>query len=141
METLTAIFTTSLIYTFLVFVSGFICGTVRVPILEPLLGERVAHLPEMPLMTVLIWRAANVAVDRIRMKMQVKGRPGTKVENFFVGVLGLVWLLMAEIGLYMVVHRSEDKGWKDWVWDRDPVAGSAFFGALVYMMVLPGVLA
>jgi len=56
-----------------------------------------------------------------------------------VGILTLSWLLALEIGLYVWANREQGKGWKDWVWERDHVAGSVFFAMLAGFAVLPTV--
>jgi len=139
---LLAILTASLIYTLLVFSGGFLCGIIRVPILEPWLGERYAQLLEMPLMIVVIWRSAKLVVSRMNARLARDSRGGIREDGYLaVGVLALVWFLVVEIGLYRWVHRGEGKGWRDWVWERDLVSGAGFFAVLGGFMVLPGMLA
>lgn len=126
----------TLFYATLVFSTGFLCGCIRVPILEPLLGPRYAQLIEMPIMMVLTRRCAILTIN------QVKDSPGRMESQFIhvaVGVLALVWLLAVEISMFVLLNPT--KSWRDFLWERDPVAGTAFAGALVYMAVLPGALA
>jgi len=135
------ILTTSLIYTLLVFSGGFVCGIIRVPLLEPWLGERYAQLLEMPLMMVVIWRSAKHVVSRMnRQLVETHGRNTRKRKHFAVGALALLWFLAIEIGLYKLVHQGDGRGWRDWVWERDPVSGTAFFAMLGVFMALPAIL-
>ncbi|KAK1757735.1 hypothetical protein QBC47DRAFT_164647 [Echria macrotheca] len=150
----TQVLTSSVLYTLLLFTAGFICGLIRVPLLEPLIGDRYAQLLELPLMMAIARRAAAGVVSRTRTRTRTKTRsPPTKKSNgekgdnmtrggyWAIGILAVVWLLLIEMGMYEVLNKEGKKGWREWVWERDLVAGSAFLGALVYCAVLPAALA
>ncbi|KAK3381055.1 hypothetical protein B0H63DRAFT_474818 [Podospora didyma] len=138
---LITIISTSLLYTLLVFGAGFVCGIIRVIFLEPRLDDRYAQLLEMPLMMAVIWRSARIVVSRIKTQTRATGDSEEgKGKYIAVGALALFFFLVTEGGLYALIHRGEGKGWHDWVWDRDPVAGSLFFAMLGVMMALPTIL-
>jgi hypothetical protein len=65
-QTTTSFITTSLLYTSLVFSAGFLCGVIRVPFIQPYLGDRGAQLLEMPIMFLAIWKSARFIVERLR---------------------------------------------------------------------------
>ncbi|KAK5658051.1 hypothetical protein OQA88_2607 [Cercophora sp. LCS_1] len=134
---LQTIISTSLLYTLLVFSGGFICGIIRVPVLEPHLGERYAQLLEMPLMAVVIWKSARLVVKRVRVKT---GGASTKRDGVAIGMLALAWFLVIEGGFYLWIHQGEGKSVRDWIRERDPAAGAAFFGLLCVFGLLPGLL-
>jgi len=141
------IITSSLLYTLQVLIAGILCGTVRVPLLEPLLGERTAQLLEMPIMGMVILRSARAIVKRAVAEMKVGAtrlKPGVvsigKGDWLIIGVLSLFWLLVVEIGVYAWIHRGEGMGWQGWIWDRDPVAGLVFFGMLGVFALFPAVI-
>src|SRR6266480_3292125 len=120
----------SLTYFILVFSIGFLCGVVRVPFLQPLLGDRHAQLVEMPIMFLVIWKSAHFIVEQLhapnfRAKDAISTSP---FERLLIGLLATIMLLIVE-----AVGSSLTKGWKgvvEWVRDRDPIAG-AFYFALV----------
>jgi len=117
------------------------CGTIRVPILQPALGDGVAQLLEMPVMLVAIWQSARYVVKRMQRseastKRQTGARLG-KLQYFIMGLLALGWMLAAEVGLYLAVHWHEGKGLWNWVQDRDFVAGQVFFASLGLYAILP----
>jgi hypothetical protein len=73
----TKILLTSLLYTSLVFFAGFLCGLIRIPILEPYLGDRRAQLLETPFMVLAIWKSAQYMVaglQRTAMTIVVRER-------------------------------------------------------------------
>lgn len=145
MQKIKDIISSSILYSLLVFGAGFICGSIRVPIVQPLLGDRHAQLLEMPIMLVAMWRSADFVVGRLRDSgsddvSSVGGMKGGKYWYFALGLLALGWLLAAEAGLYLWINEHEGKGIKDWIMDRDPVAGAAFFGMLGLYAVLPALL-
>ncbi|KAK4442814.1 hypothetical protein QBC34DRAFT_418138 [Podospora aff. communis PSN243] len=128
----------SFLYTFYVIISGTVCAMVRVPFIQPYLGEQYAELVEMPVMGVFIWKAArNVVVGQLRAS---KGNVDVKREGLAVGLLALFWFLMMEMGVKAWVNRGRPGGCTAYFWDRDPVAGTVFFGMLAWLGVLPGLM-
>ncbi|KAK0702667.1 hypothetical protein B0H67DRAFT_594882 [Lasiosphaeris hirsuta] len=136
------ILSTSFIYTLLVFTGGFLCGIIRVPIIEPRIGSRYAQLLEMPLMMAVIWRSARLVLTRHKAQSSGSSRYNNQGKGrlIAVGALALLWFLAIEGRLYAWIHQGEDKDWQDWIWDRDPVAGTVFFALLGVFMALPAML-
>lgn len=54
-------------YFALVFGAGFVLGSIRVPILVPRLGERMAELIEMPFMFVVVLCSARFIIRRFAL--------------------------------------------------------------------------
>jgi hypothetical protein len=107
-------------YFALVFVVGFLLGCIRVPLLVPRLGERVAELLEMPVMLVVIFFASRHVVHRFRLAARA---------SIAAGLLALAFLVAAEMVLATVMGRS--------VTDRDAVSGSVYVAALLLYAALP----
>lgn len=114
----------ALVYFAIVFAAGFALGVVRVPLLEPRLGERAAQLIEMPIMLVVVYLAAGHVVRR-----------GVARERWLaVGGSALALLLGAE--LLLVIAFSE-QGLEADLASRDPVAGAAYLASLVLFALMP----
>ncbi|OAP54748.1 hypothetical protein AYL99_11196 [Fonsecaea erecta] len=101
----------SLLYFSLVFTSGLILDSVRVPYLQPLLGARYAELFEMPIVLVVTWQAAQVTVWNLdggagTSSGEPKRRWPPPPTPLLVGALALVWLLAAELALSVVVATA-----------------------------------
>lgn len=116
-----------LTYFALVFGAGFILGALRVTLLVPRLGERMAELSEMPLMLAVIVLAARFVTRRFTIPSSVAARLGT-------GLLALSLLLAAELLLAVVL---QDRALADYVASRDPVSGSAYLAMLVLFALMP----
>jgi hypothetical protein len=128
------IFKSSLSYFALVFGAGCLCGSVRVPLLQPLLGDRHAQLVEMPIMFLAIWKSSHMIVNRLQ-NQNGNGTTSTAFERLMIGIGASVVLLAVEMGLHAMT-----KGWNgfgNWVSDRDPVAGAFYFGLIGVMVFLP----
>jgi hypothetical protein len=116
-----------LTYFALVFGAGFILGALRVTLLVPRLGERMAELSEMPLMLAVIVLAARFVTRRFTIPSSVAARLGT-------GLLALSLLLAAELLLAVVL---QDRALADYVASRDPVSGSAYLAMLALFALMP----
>ncbi|KAM7217523.1 hypothetical protein V8F06_007154 [Rhypophila decipiens] len=150
---LSTIYQASLLYTLIIFAAGFILGCIRVPLIEPLSGERYAQLLEMPLMFVIIRRAASVAVADLHHYVlcqsthggtkQLDGllpHPTITFSAFLMGLIGLVQFLVLELGFYLVVSWGKgevDKTAWDWIGEMDPVVRVVFLGVLGTVPLLP----
>jgi hypothetical protein len=109
-----------------VFALGCLFGLVRVPLLVPRLGTRWAELVELPLLTgCVVWLACGVAR---------RHREGPPRRLLRVGGLALAMLLAAEVALGMLT--SGRGPWQVLV-DRDPVAGLAYYAALIVFALAP----
>lgn len=120
-----------LAYFALVFGAGFVLGSIRVPLLVPRFGERVAELVEMPIMFVLIVASARFIVRRFSL-------PGDTAARLGAGFLALALLLAAEV-LLAVALQERTLG--EYVASRDPVSGTVYLAMLALFAVMPLVLA
>jgi hypothetical protein len=111
----------------LVFAAGFLMGTVRVLVLVPRLGVRVAELLEMPLMFVVILLAARLVVRRFAL-------PRAAPARLLVGGLALGLMLGGELSLASVL-RGQSPG--EWLSGRDPVSGSVYLAMLGVFAAMP----
>lgn len=116
-----------LAYFVLVFAAGFVLGALRVTMLEPRLGVRMAELGEMPLMFVVIVFAARFVMRRFTV-------PPSMAARLVTGMLALALLLAAELLLVVVL---QDRALADYVASRDPVSGSAYLAMLVLFALMP----
>ena len=114
-------------YFALVFGAGFVLGAVRVPLLVPRLGERVAELIEMPFMLVVIVLAARFVVKRFALPAAASVRLGA-------GFAALGLLLGAEL-LLAVVLQGRSLG--TYIAGRDPVSGGVYLARLVVLALMP----
>lgn len=113
-------------YFLIVFAAGFALGAIRVPLLVPRLGMRVAELLEMPLMlAVILWASRRLA--RLRPALSRKGR-------LAAGTLALAFMLAAELGIAFVLGGQSPA---DYVASRDPVSGTAYLTGLVIFAIAP----
>jgi hypothetical protein len=83
-------------YALIVFLIGFILGTIRVLLLAPRLGETVAVSLETPLMLAASWFVCRWCVDRLDV-------PPTVPNRSMMGVVAFAVLIFAEFGLAVLV--------------------------------------
>jgi hypothetical protein len=116
----------ALTYFALVFALGFALGSLRVPLLVPHLGVRAAELIELPFM---VLGSAWLAAFRVRRTPDLGPR-----QQLAVGGFALLCLLMAEVllGVWLT-----GRGPLQVLFDRDPVAGPAYFAALGCFALCP----
>ena len=117
-------------YFALVLGAGFLLGSVRVPLLVPRLGERMAELIEMPFMFVVILLSARFISQRFALP------PGTSVR-LGAGSIALGLLLSAEVMLAAVL---QDQSVGEYIASRDPVSGSVYLAMLVLFALMPLIL-
>ncbi len=120
-----------IMYFALVFGTGFVLGSIRVPFLVPRLGERVAELIEMPLMFVVVLVSARFITKHFNLPANVLARLGA-------GFLALGLLVAAEVLLAVVL---QDRTLGEFVASRDPVSGIVYLAMLALFAVMPLVLA
>lgn len=116
-----------LAYFALVFAAGFCLGALRVPLVVPRLGERVAELLEMPLMLVAMIFAARFTVRRFAVPIAASAR-------LSMGALALALLVAAELALAVVLA---DRSLREYVAGRDPVSGSFYLAMLALYAAMP----
>ena len=115
------------VYFGIVFGVGFLLGSIRIPLLVPRLGERVAELTEMPLMFVAIYLAAGYVVRKHGPLLAPAGWA-------LVGVLSLSMLVAAELLLAVALAG---RGVGEYIASRDPVSGSVYLIMLVVFAAMP----
>ena len=116
-----------LFYFACVFGTGFLLGSVRVPLLVPRLGVRMAELIEMPLMLCAIVLAARWTVRRFAL-------PSTPRVRLGVGLLALAMLLLAE---FTLVSWLQGLTPASYFASRDPVSGSVYGVMLLVFAAMP----
>jgi hypothetical protein len=118
-------------YFALVFGAGFALGMIRVPILVPRLGERMAELIEMPFMFVAMVMSARFIIRRFDL-------PASALARLGAGFLALGLLVAAEILLSVAL---QDRPLGEYVASRDPVSGMVYLAMLALFAAMPFVLA
>ncbi len=109
------------------FGAGFALGAIRVPLLVPRLGVRVAELIEMPLMLAVIVLAARWTVRRFAL-------PPTLAARLGMGALALALLLGAEFTLVLWLQGLT---LSTYLASRDPVSGSVYALMLIVFAAMP----
>ena len=113
-----------------VFGTGFLLGSIRVPLLVPRIGERYAELLEMPFMLVAIVVACRLLLRRRHPAF----RAGALLA---MGLIALALVLLAEL-LLAVVLQGRALG--DYIASRDPVSGSAYLALLLLFALMPALI-
>ena len=121
----------SLVYFGIVFSIGLLLGTIRVLVLLPWLGERLAELLEMPVMLVAIVYSARYLV--FHLSPQASAR-----SLLYVGLLALLLLLGFEFTLVLAIRGISIA---EYIASRDPVSGSAYAISLILYALMPYLLA
>jgi hypothetical protein len=86
-------------YAVIVFLIGFILGSIRVLLVVPRLGEMIAVIIEAPLILAASWFVCRWCVDRLDVAATVPARS-------LMGLVAFLVLMSAEIGLGAVLGRS-----------------------------------
>ena len=110
-----------------VFGAGFVFGSIRVPLLVPRLGVRVADLIEMPLMLCVIVFAARWIVRRFEL-------PATPAARLGTGLLALAMTLAAEFAFAAWLEGQSVVGY---IASRDPVSGTVYAAMLLVYAAMP----
>lgn len=110
-----------------VFAVGFVLGTIRVLLLVPTFGERVAELAETPFMVLASYLAARGVVRRLAV-------PDHRAQRLAMGITALALLLLAES---LVALWVRGVSLAEYVGGRDPIAGSAYTLALLLFALMP----
>lgn len=116
-----------LLYFALVFGAGFVLGPIRILYLVPRVGVRGAELMEMPAMVCITWLAARWIVRRLAIPSRVGPRLG-------MGLAALALLLVAEFTLVLELRGITVA---EYLANRDPVSGAAYYAALVLLAAMP----
>ena len=123
----TRILKAALVYFLIVFGIGFLLGPIRILLVVPRLGERMAELLEAPLMLLVIIFAANWIVRRFQLPMRPIYRLGAGAIAFVLG-------LLFEFGL---VLKLRDLKLSEYFASRDPVAAGVYYVTLVLFALMP----
>jgi hypothetical protein len=125
------VFINSFIYFAIVFLVGFILGTLRVLFLVPAMGERYAELIEIPFMLTAIYYSARYIVNRYSA---IK----TLTEYIYIGALALLMLLLFEFTFVLGIRGiAIDQYFST----RDPISGTAYALSLFIFMMMPLIIA
>ncbi|OJJ35848.1 hypothetical protein ASPWEDRAFT_28450 [Aspergillus wentii DTO 134E9] len=133
----------NLIYTLAVFSTGFICGSIQAPFLQPLFGNRVAQLIEMPIMAISLWKSAQTIVQRLHGRPDAASPPtdrpeGTeKQRDATFRPFSILQMLALQIGIYIGMYWRQGKTINDFLNDRDPISTGLFFLVFGVCAVLP----
>ena len=117
----------ALVYFLLVFGVGSLLGPIRILLVVPRLGERMAELLEAPLMLLVIIMAANWIVRRSQLPNRLIYRLGTGVVAF---VLGLIF----EFGFVLTLRGLT---LREYFETRDPIAATVYYLMLVLFALMP----
>ncbi|MFS8084023.1 MAG: hypothetical protein ACMG6H_00165 [Acidobacteriota bacterium] len=108
------------------FGAGFLLGTLRVLLVVPRVGVRVAELIELPVMLLVSiisarWSGRRLAVNSISSRLGMGG-------------IALGLLLVAEFTLVLWVRGLTIA---DYLASRDPVSGTAYYLTLALFAMMP----
>ena len=120
-------FKAGLCYFALTFGAGFLLGPLRILVLMPRVGARVAELAELPVMIVVTWLAARWTVRRFRV-------PSSARLRLVMGALAFALLLAAEFALVLPLRGLT---LEQYFATRDPVSGIAYYAVLVLLALMP----
>jgi len=87
------------LYAIIVFLIGFILGTIRVLLVAPRLGETMAVIIEAPMILAASWFVCRWCVDRLDVEPTVPARS-------LMGLVAFLVLMSFEVGLGAVFDRS-----------------------------------
>ena len=116
-----------LLYFALTFGAGFALGPIRILLLEPRLGVRVAELLELPVLIGVTYLSARWVVGRLA----VPPRPGPRLG---MGALAAALLLAAE---FTFVLNLRGLTLEEYFAARDPVSGSAYYASVLLLALMP----
>jgi hypothetical protein len=114
------------LYFVLVFGVGFVLGVLRVLVVEPRVGQRYAELLETPLMLAAMYFAARFVTQRFRASRTV--------EHLYSGLVALILLVSVE---FSVVLGLRGLSIREYLSERDPVAGAVYGVMLILFAVMP----
>ena len=120
-------FKAGLCYFALTFGAGFMLGPLRILVLMPRVGARVAELAELPVMILVTWLAARWTVRRFRV-------PSSARLRLVMGALAFALLLAAEFSLVLPLRGLT---LEQYFATRDPISGIAYYAALVLLALMP----
>lgn len=116
----------ALLYFAVVFGAGFLLGIIRILIVVPHSGARVAELIELPVMLMVTIVAARWIVRRL----SVNSFP----HRLAMGSFALALLLVTELSLVLWLRGLTIK---EYLATRDPVSGTAYYIMLALFAFMP----
>ncbi len=117
----------ALVYFLIVFAVGSLLGPIRILLVAPRLGERMAELVETPLMLLIIIMTANWIVRRFHLPIRSIYRLGT-------GVSALIFGLVFEFGIVLTLRGLTVREYFE---TRDPIAAGVYYLTLVLFALMP----
>jgi len=118
-----------LLYFAIVFGAGFILGPIRILLVIPRVGVRVAELMEAPIMFMVIIAASRWIVRWFPESSNLSNR-------LAIGFVALLLMLGMEISLARVMQGISVR---EYIAARDPVSGSVYCALLAVFAVMPAV--
>jgi hypothetical protein len=115
------------VYFVLIFGAGFALGPIRILLLEPRIGVRLAELAEMPVMLMITFFAARWVVRRFAL-------PPALTPRLAVGTVALALMTVAELTLVLWLRGLSIP---QYLAQRDPVSGAAYVVALGLVALMP----
>jgi len=113
------------LYFALIFGAGFVLGPIRILLIVPRVGERVAELMEAPLMLIIVIIAARWVVHRFRVPL---------TDRLPIGLLALALGLLFE---FTFVLKLRGLTLTEYFRTRDPVSGAVYYLTLGLFAVMP----
>lgn len=115
-----------LIYFLVVFGTGFGLAFVRIPILVPRFGVRMAELLEMPVMlTVIFWSSRRLVHYHPEL---------SRFSLLIAGIVAFALLVTAELAF---AYFMSDRAPVQYIASRDPVSGCVYLASLFIFAVAP----
>lgn len=124
------VFNAALNYFAVVFGVGFLLGMIRVPLLVPKVGERIAELIELPFLLVAIFLACRWIVGRFDLR-------GRVVIAILVGTIAASILLLVEFSIVLYIRGLTIS---EFLAARDPVAATFYYIAVIIFAVMPAII-
>lgn len=116
-----------ILYFLLVFGAGFVLGTVRVLLIVPQVGDRIAELLEMPLMLIVTVLAARWITQRFP-------EPRHHTARLAIGGIALGLMLAGELAVGIGLRGMTAA---EVMLNRDPVSGTAYYASLLLFATMP----
>lgn len=130
---LTQVIRLSIFYFVLVFMAGAVLGSLRIPFLQPYLGQRYAELLEMPVMMAVIWQAAQFTTWEI---VEDPNGIWSFAAPLLVGIFALLWLLATELATTALISGFWNV-FTVYFYERDYIAGPIYGLALLSFAIMP----
>ncbi|EHY59698.1 hypothetical protein HRR83_001028 [Exophiala dermatitidis] len=121
----------SILYFLLVFMTGFLFGSIRVPFLEPAMGARLVEILEAPIMLLVIWQAAQLTV------WQLEVAASTFFTPLLIGAFSLLWLGAVESSDWAIFESGWWNGFRVHIVHKDPLLGLMYVAVALTYLAMP----